>query len=607
MKKIFEYVIIIVLHSTLLLEVFMAYFLRKEKKKKGTYLQMYESFWDKDKKQPRTKNVKSFGYVEDLISGEILDPVKFYSDYVKEQNKNRTKVLSEESRPRAFSNPVELNIGHFLLYALIDELEVKETIDIIASQMRFQFSVFDLITQLIYARVISPCSKSKTASHVFPYLYGSSTISEDQVYDGCSFIGESYKKYIDLFNHSYESYSKRDLSNVFFDCTNYYFEIDIPSDDKQKGPSKENRHSPIIGQALLLDADLVPVSMQMYPGNKSEKPYIRKVIEEMKQRHNVSGKTIQVADKGLNCARNIYAAVKEANDGYIFSKSIHGKNLSEKEKKWVLLENDTNVFSNYTDERGNISFRLKYCIDSFDYSFKEIDPETGKESVTRFSVKEKRIVSYNPNLAKKQRLEIMKMVDKASKFSTYKNIAKDELGDCAKYVDIITKDSTGKKIKPIIDLNKSKIDEDLKYAGYNLLVTSEIDMDPLQVYKTYHSLWKIEESFRLTKSYLDARPVYLQKKETIYGHFLICYLSLFLLRVLEIKCFKNKINSYDLINFMRDFRVVNKGDNTYINISRDQAVNEKVKKLVGFSNLDALYLTKAEVDNFFQNCMLLDT
>jgi len=585
----------------------MAYFLRKEKKKKGTYLQMYESFWDKDKKQPRTKNVKSFGYVEDLISCEIPDPVKFYSDYVKEQNENRTKVLSEESRPRAFSNPVELNIGHFLLYSLIDELDIKETIDIIASQMRFQFSVFDLITQLIYARVISPCSKSKTASHVFPYLYGSSTISEDQVYDGCSFIGESYKKYIDLFNHSYESYSKRDLSNVFFDCTNYYFEIDIPSDDKQKGPSKENRHSPIIGQALLLDADLVPVSMQMYPGNESEKPYIRKVIEEMKQRHNVSGKTIQVADKGLNCARNIYAAVKEANDGYIFSKSIHGKNLSEKEKKWVLLENDTNVFSNYTDERGNISFRLKYCIDSFDYSFKEIDPETGKESVTRFSVKEKRIVSYNPNLAKKQRLEIMKMVDKASKFSTYKNIAKDELGDCAKYVDIITKDSTGKKIKPIIDLNKSKIDEDLKYAGYNLLVTSEIDMDPLQVYKTYHSLWKIEESFRLTKSYLDARPVYLQKKETIYGHFLICYLSLFLLRVLEIKCFKNKINSYDLINFMRDFRVVNKGDNTYINIPRDQAVNEKVKKLVGFSNLDALYLTKAEVDNFFQNCMLLDT
>ena len=203
----------------------MAYFLRKEKKKKGTYLQMYESFWDKDKKQPRTRNVKSFGYVEDLISDDIPDPIKFYSDYIKEQNENRTKALSEESRPRAFSSPVELNIGHFLLSSIIDELDVNETIDILASQMRFQFSVFDLITQLIYARVISPCSKSKTASHVFPYLYGSSTISEDQVYDGCSFIGESYKKYIDLFNHSYEKYFKRDLSKVFFDCTNYYFVI----------------------------------------------------------------------------------------------------------------------------------------------------------------------------------------------------------------------------------------------------------------------------------------------------------------------------------------------------------------------------------------------
>ena len=114
-------------------------------------------------------------------------------------------------------------------------------------------------------------------------------------------------------------------------------------------------------------------------------------------------------------------------------------------------------------------------------------------------------------------------------------------------------------------------------------------MDPLQIYQTYHGLWKIEESFRITKSYLDARPVYVQKKETIYGHFLICYLSLFLLRVLEIKVCQNKINSYDLIHFMRDFRIVSKGDGSYINISRDQMVNEKIKNVTGLSNLDALF------------------
>ncbi|WP_034772682.1 hypothetical protein [Lachnoanaerobaculum saburreum] len=117
----------------------MAYFLRKEKKKKGTYLQMYESFWDKDKKQPRTRNVKSFGYVEDLISDEIPDPIKFYSDYIKEQNENRTKDLSEESRPRAFSNPVELNIGYFLLYSLIDELMLRRLLIYLLLKCVFSF------------------------------------------------------------------------------------------------------------------------------------------------------------------------------------------------------------------------------------------------------------------------------------------------------------------------------------------------------------------------------------------------------------------------------------------------------------------------------------
>lgn len=585
----------------------MAYYLRREKKKKGTYLQMYESHWDKEKKQPRSKSVMAFGYVNDLISDEIPDPIAYYTDFVNRKNEERTVALAEETRPRAFASPVEYHLGHFLLHTLMEELNVKEVIDILASQMRFQFKVCDMMAQLIFARVIFPCSKSKTVSSVFPHLYNSSPISEDQVYDGLSFIGASYKKYIELFNHCYEQHYKRDFSKVFFDCTNYYFEIDLPCGDKQKGPSKENKHDPIIGQALLLDADLVPLAMQMYPGNQSEKPYIRKIIEEMKNRYQISGKTIQVADKGLNCARNIYAAVKEAKDGYIFSKSIHGRNLSEKEKLWVVLENDKNTWKNYTDKEGKLLYRLKSCVDTFSYQFKETDPETGEELVTTFSVREKRIVSYNPALAKKQKAEILKMADKASNYTTYKAMTREELGDSAKYVKIINKDQKGKKIKPVIEIDQKKLNEDLKYAGYNLMVTSELDMEPLQVYQTYHSLWKIEESFRITKSYLDARPVYVQKKETIYGHFLICYLSLFLLRVLEIKVFKNKINSYDLINFIRDFRGVRGGDGVYINISRNQAVNEKVKELTGLANLDALYLSEKEVDNLFKNRILLDS
>ena len=566
---------------------------------------MYESHWDKEKKQPRSKSVMAFGYVDDLISDEIPDPIAYYSDFVARKNEERAAAFAEDTRPRAFAAPVEYNLGHFLLHTLLEELNVKEVIGILAAQMRFQFSVYDMISQLIFARVIHPCSKSKTVSTVFPHLYGSSPISEDQVYDGLAFVGETYKKYIELFNHCYEQHYQRDLSKAFFDCTNYYFEIDLPCGDRQKGPSKENRHAPIIGQALLLDADLVPVAMQMYPGNESEKPYIRKLIEEMKARYKVSGKTVQVADKGLNCARNIYAAVKEADDGYIFSKSIRGTGLSAKEKQWLLLDNDANVWEDHMGKDGTLLYRLKSCVDTFTYQFKETDPETGKETIKRFSVIEKRIVSYNPALARKQRAEIMKMADKAADFTTYKRMTQEELGESVKYIKITNKDKNGKKIKPVVEMDQAKLEEDLKYAGYNLMVTSELDMEPLQVYQTYHSLWKIEESFRITKSSLDARPVYVQKKETIYGHFLICYLSLFLLRMLEIKVFKNEISSYDLIAFMRDFRGAREKDGSFINISRNQSVNEKIKKLTGLTNLDALYLSEKEVENLFKSCMLL--
>ena len=585
----------------------MVYYLRQDKKKKGIYLQMYETYWNKEKKQPRSRSIESFGYVSELISDEIPDPISFYKEYTKRKNSELAASAADETRPRAFTVPIEKNIGYFLLSSLLSELNVKDTIDILAAQKRFQFNLYDMIAQLIYARILYPCSKSKTVSTVFPHLYNGISISEDQVYDGCAFIGKSYKKYIELFNHCYEKHYKRDFSSVFFDCTNYYFEIDLPSEDKQKGPSKENRHEPIIGQALLLDADLVPLAMQMYPGNESEKPYIRKMIQEMKERYKVIGKTVQVADKGLNCARNIYAAVVESDDGYIFSKSLHGNGLSEKEKQWLLLENDANVYTDYRDANGKLLFRLKSCVDTFSYKFKELDPETGKEKVIAFRVKEKRIVSYNPSLAKKQKVEILKMADKAANYTTYKKMAREDLGDSVKYVQVISTGKSGENVRPVVEINQTKIDEDLKYAGYNLLVTSELNMNPLQLYHIYHNLWKIEESFRITKSYLDARPVYVQKKETIYGHFLICYLSLFLLRVMEIKCFKNEINSYDLVNFMRDFRIVDKGDGTYINISQNQTVNKKIKKLVGLTNLDALYLTEKEIENIFEYTMLIDS
>lgn len=583
----------------------MAYFLRKEKRKNGVYLQMYENYWDKTVKQGRTRHVESFGFVNDLVSDGIPDPVAYYTEYVRQKEEERRSSLRDGTRPRIFDQTVEKNAGHFLIHALLEELGVKEIIDILSSVMRFRFSVYDMMEKLICARIIDPCSKSKTVSSVFPLLYNESEISEDQVYDGCFFIGESYEKYIELFNSQYEKLYGRSYDKVFFDCTNYYFEIDLPDEDKQKGPSKENRHEPIIGQALLLDADLMPLGMTMYPGNESEKPYIRKAVEDMKHRYKVSGRTVQVADKGLNCARNIYAASVEAKDGYIFSRSIHGKALSKEEKVWVLLEDEgPNRYTEHRDDSGRLLYKTKSCIDDFSYEFKETDPETGEETVTKFTVKEKRVMSYNPSLAAKQKAEIMKQVEKASNCLTYKRMAREELGDAVKYVSFESVGKDGKKVKPVVYIDMDKVNEDLKYAGYNLLVTSETNMPTDEIYKTYHGLWRIEESFRITKSFLDARPVYVQKKETIYGHFLICYLSLFLLRILEFKCFKNKMNTSEIIRFIRDFRIARKDEDTWINLAHDRKAVEKMKEVTGITVLDALYPTNSEVKNLFEKTIL---
>lgn len=583
----------------------MGYFLRINKKKNGTYLQMYESYWDKNIKQARSRYIEAFGYVEELISDEIPDPVSYYREYVRQREAERKAALDESTRPRISGVSPEKNAGHFLIHTLLEMLDVREVVDILSSVHQYQFSVYEMIEALICSRIISPCSKSRTVSSVFPLLVDSVDISEDQVYDGCFFIGESYEKYIELFNVQYEKLFERHFSTVYFDCTNFYFEIDVPYEDKQKGPSKENRKDPIIGQALLLDSDLVPVAMKMYPGNESEKPHLRRMIEDMKKKYNVDGRTVQVADKGLNCARNIYAAVREADDGYIFSRAIRGNSLSRQEKQWLLLEdNDANRYTDVLDESGNLKYRVKSCIDTFEYSFEEPDPVTGEIIRTTFSVREKRVVSYNPDLAKKQKIEILKQAEKACGYTTHKKMAREELGDAVKYISVENRDSNGKRIKPEVQLNQAKLEEDLQYAGYNLIVTSETEMAPEQIYEAYHGLWKIEESFRITKSFLDARPVYLQKKESIYGHFLICYLALFLLRVLEIKCFRGKLSSNEIIRFVRDFRIVEKDDDTYINISHDRDMILKMKELTGLTSLDALFLTKKEVRNLFDNTIL---
>ena len=563
----------------------MAYFLKKSNYKKGTYLQIYESFYDPERKGGAHRSYKALGYVHELQANGIGDPIAFYKEEVLKLNQE-LKAAKDAKKVRQISDdsPEKL-IGYFPMKNINDKLSVKKYIDLMQTATDFRFSVFDLISALVYARLVHPCSKSKTYDEVIPKLFDSYDFSLNQLYDGLEYIGCEYEKIIEIYNHQIKQMYRFDTSHTYFDCTNFYFEIDKEDHFRKKGPSKENRKEPIVGLGLLLDANQIPVGMKLFPGNQSEKPVIRNIIDDLKKRNALSGRTIQIADKGLNCAENIFHALKNG-DGYIFSKSV--KQLPEIEKTWVLLPND---YRDVKNVGGEVMYRIKECVDEFQYKFK--DSDTGLEK--KFRITEKRIVTYNPKLAKKQIYEINKEVEKARLLKA-SQAKKSEYGDSAKYVIFTAADKKGNetdgKIK--VSMNEELIKKSLELAGYNLLVTSEISMSDKDVYDAYHNLWRIEESFRIMKSQLDARPVYLQKKDTIIGHFLICYLAVLLTRLLQFKLLKSNYCSEDLFDFVHDFRVARISDRKYINLSRGTTFIKEFSTICNLP-LTSYFLSEGEI------------
>lgn len=562
----------------------MAYFLKKSNYKKGTYLQIYESFYDPERKGGAHRSYKALGYVHELQAKGIDDPISFYQEEVIKLNQELNAAKTANKARQISDDSPEKLIGYFPLKNINDRLSVKKYIDLMQTATDFRFNVFDMMSSLVYARLVHPCSKAKTYEEVIPKLFDTYDYSLNQLYDGLEYIGCEYEKIIEIYNHQIRQMYSFNTSHTYFDCTNFYFEIDREDDFRRKGPSKENKKEPIIGMGLLLDANQIPIGMKLYPGNESEKPVLRNIIDDLKTRNSISGKTIQVADKGLNCAENIIHALK-SGDGYIFSKSV--KLLPETEVMWVLLDND---YRDITDKNGNILYRIKECVDDFTYS---ITDTTGKKR--KVQLREKRVATFNPKLAEKQTLEIKKQVEKAITLKTAK-AKKSEYGDCAKYVTFITTDKKGNETDGTVKavLNEDVINKSLKLAGYNLLVSSETRMSAAEIYSAYHNLWRIEESFRIMKSQLDARPVYLQKEDTITGHFLICYLAVLLTRLLQFKVLKNEYCSEEMFDFIHDFRVAKISDRKYINLTRATNFIKEFASLVGLP-LTSYFLSDGEI------------
>lgn len=539
----------------------MSYYLKKTRLKGRTYLSIDESFYSPEKKGTAHRCFKSLGSVETHIKNGIENPIEYFQQEVDKLNNERKK---EKLKIKTIGDvPPITHLGYFPLKSIMNKLDVKKYIDYFKLSNTFNYDLFELLSALIYARCVKPSSKRKTYSDVIPALYEKSEYSYNQLLSGLNFLGENYTKFIEIFNEQVNRVYETNTEKTYFDCTNFYFEIDREDDFRKKGVSKENRRDPIVGLGLLLDKNQIPIGMKLYNGNESEKPILRDVINKLKEQNNIKGRTIHIADKGLNCAENI-AYTKINGDGYIFSKSV--KQLPEIEKKWLLLDNDYTEIRDKKDKK--LIYKYKSCIDEFPY---QIEDENGKKITVK--LKEKRLIVYSRKLAEKHLYEINKLADKALTLKMSK-AKKEEYGECSKYVNFTDKE--GKKAK--VSINQAAIDKDKALAGYNLFVTSEINMPDNEIYTAYHNLWRIEETFRIMKSNLDARPVFVQKRETIQGHFLICYLAVLLERLLQFNVLKNKYGAEEIFDFIKGFNVT-KGEIKYINTAKNSLLIQDLVKM----------------------------
>ena len=565
----------------------MAYFVKQTPQSGRVYLQIINGVYDPKTHNAKQKVFKKLGYLDDLQK-EYIDPIQYFKNWcITENELNKQRDLDPIPEKSA-----HLNLGYFPFRRLYKELNVKRIVNnfqmLVGDHSRYQLS--DVFESLLYARILNPSSKLDTYDGFLDSLFHTFDYSKSQMYDAIELLGKDQGSIFEGIQMMISDKYRRNLNRVYFDATNFYFEIDKPNDLAKPGPSKELRNNPIIGLGLLLDGDSIPLDYHIYPGNASEKPVYREVLKDMKEKNGVKGKVIRIADKGLNCSENIADAYLN-KDGYIFSQTIRGAKASL--KKRILDQKD---YIETKNKEGEVIFKLKSWIDYED----EITVTNVDGKKVKVNIPQKQIAFWSRDYADKTAIERERALQKLSRqLSTESSFKYEQYGHTGKYVERTYLDDQGNPID--IDeyrgLNQDKINEDRQLDGYYLIVTSETNAKDSEIIEAYKTLWEIEESFRIIKSTLRTRPVYHSNLDAIKGHFLICLTALLFIRMVEKKKLKGEISASALVKSLKKYACAHVGDNRYQLFHYDE--NLSVLAQYYSVKLNQHYKTTNEIKNIF--------
>ena len=501
-------------------------------KKTGiTRLSIRRGYRDKDGKV-KNVTIKNLGNLEDLKK-QYDDPIAHFKEVVKKMNDEEkqntlplTLNINKDERLEEGSNNRK-NFGYAALSKIYHELEIdKFLIHKFKGRNFSEFKINNIMKLLVFARALFPESKKSTFENR-NIFFENTNFSLEEVYNALTYIEpfkDNIQKYI--YDHIQDQY-KPNNECVYYDVTNYYFEIDDNDDFRKKGVCKEHRPNPIVQMGLFMDSIGLPMCYKLFEGNTNDCLTLKPMVQELQKNYNV-GKVIVVADKGLNTGNNI-AYNKAIGNGYVMSLSVRGANADLKD---YVLNEDGYV---YNEDK---TYKKKSRLSPREIIITKKD-KNGKTIKVKQNVDEQQVVFWSADYAKRAKAERQPAIDKAK--DLIGNVQKYNKKNCvgaSKYVKHLVFDkNTGEIIeaKSQLSLDEDKIAEEEMLDGYYMIVSSEFDKTADEIIDIYRGLWRIEETFKVTKSELDARPVYVSSKEHIEAHFLTCYIALVLSRVLQHK------------------------------------------------------------------------
>ncbi len=502
------------------------------KKTGRTYLSIASGYRDPKTKKTKTVIIQSLGYL-DILEKNYTDPISHFKEVVKKMNEEKEqenlpisiKINKNEKMAEGTNN--RKNFGYSTLSKVYHELEIdKFLINKFKNRNVSEFKINNIMKLLVFARCLFPDSKKSTYESK-ELFFENTDFTLKEVYNALGYI-EPFKETIQHFIYDrIENQYKPQNEAVFYDVTNYYFEIDDSDKLRKKGMCKEHRPNPIVQMGLFMDSLGLPMCYKLFEGNTNDCLTLRPMVQELQKNYNI-GKVIVVADKGLNTGNNI-AYNTAIGNGYVMSLSIRGANKDL--KKYVLEEEGYQYNKDKTYKK-----KSRKCPREITITKKDKDGKTVK---IKKNVDEQQVVFWSADYAKRAKAERQPAIDKAR--DLIGNVQKYNKKNCvgaSKYVKHLVFDkNTGEIIetKSQLSLDEDKIAKEEKLDGYYMIVSSEFDKTPDEIIDIYRGLWRIEETFKVTKSELDARPVYVSRKEHIEAHFLTCYIALVLSRVLQHK------------------------------------------------------------------------